>query len=857
MLRHKRLWLAALAFCLLLSGLSMAVGAADEETVLTEYVDLSDRLFKAGAVSGPTSDPDEAAASSEDSLYNLILQGLTEARETIDLSSCEGTADQVMEQTHDTFSAVVNDHPELFYVDRTYEVWGQTSGSNKSVRLTPTYIEELNTDSAKTLFANEVTIALNTALGSSDGAGMTDVQKALALHDYLVLHVQYDYEVAHSGYTANQNVYSVYGALVEQNAVCQGYTAAYLYLLSRVGIEAGTVPSDAMNHIWNWVRIDGKRYHVDVTHDDPVIGGSDAPGRVIHDHFLRSDAKLEGHFVENPKADENGEPLKNYTALGDTDDTYCSGWTFCGANTPFFWNDGKFFYIPQQEVLSTGTLRDPCTQSVYDHVVAVRLRNGIYYYNDFEGGSSYRNMNVYRYSMLSGTQKTVYQLTQQSLNYGLRLIGDTIEVVERNGTAEPTLIAEIIDEGDDPINVTVTFDANGGTVSPASKTVTYGEPYGDLPTPARTGYNFEGWYTAATGGDLIGDVTKTADHTIYARWTPIRLVVYLDANGGTVTPEGKEASYDEQYGQREPLPTPARTGFTFDGWYTERTGGSKVEDTTRITETASHTLYARWTAISVTVNFDADGGTVDSTSKRVTYGETYGTLPTPNRTGYTFDGWYTGTTGGDKVESTTEVTQTTDHTLYARWTEESAEPVTVTFDANGGTLAESERSREVTPGLNYGDLPKPVGSDDSRIFVGWYTAQTDGDKVINSTTVTTTTDHTLYAHWKEPAICTVAAEIVSEPSGEENVTTIVLTQDTEVLSHNLTETGNTNITVIAAGINRESRKLDRITAANLEPGETTVELQGRLDPQYEWRIFFAGDMNFNPLCGMVTLQTPT
>ena len=47
---------------------------------------------------------------------------------------------------------------------------------------------------------------------------------------------------------------------------------------------------------------------------------------------------------------------------------------------------------------------------------------------------------------------------------------------------------------------TVTFDANGGTTPTASKSVTYNSTYGTLPTPTRTGYTFNGWYTAASGG---------------------------------------------------------------------------------------------------------------------------------------------------------------------------------------------------------------------------------------------------------------------------------------------------------------------------------------------------------------------
>ncbi len=69
---------------------------------------------------------------------------------------------------------------------------------------------------------------------------------------------------------------------------------------------------------------------------------------------------------------------------------------------------------------------------------------------------------------------------------------------------------------------TVRFNANGGTVNPASKTVTYNSTYGTLPTPVREGYTFKGWFTAASGGTQITDSTKftlTTDQTLYAQWT--------------------------------------------------------------------------------------------------------------------------------------------------------------------------------------------------------------------------------------------------------------------------------------------------------------------------------------------------
>ena len=69
---------------------------------------------------------------------------------------------------------------------------------------------------------------------------------------------------------------------------------------------------------------------------------------------------------------------------------------------------------------------------------------------------------------------------------------------------------------------TVTFNPNGGTVSPSTKTVYYMKQYGDLPVPSLAGYEFNGWYTDQTNGDLVNGssiYSLTTDQTLYAHWT--------------------------------------------------------------------------------------------------------------------------------------------------------------------------------------------------------------------------------------------------------------------------------------------------------------------------------------------------
>ena len=226
--------------------------------------------------------------------------------------------------------------------------------------------------------------------------------------------------------------------------------------------------------------------------------------------------------------------------------------------------------------------------------------------------------------------------------------------------------------GSTPQTYTVYFNANGGSVSPTSKTVTYGSTYGDLPTPTRTGYTFTGWYTAATGGSQVTastTVTTASNHTLYAHWTGNTYTVTFNATGGSVSPTSKTVIYGSPYGE---LPVPTYPGYVFDGWYTKSSNGEReyVEATSTVRITSDHTLYAEWYFDDYTVYFDANGGSVTQQYKTVIYSKPYGELPTPTWEGHTFTGWYTAASGGSQVTSSTTVTATTNHTLYAHWAED-------------------------------------------------------------------------------------------------------------------------------------------------------------------------------------------
>lgn len=317
-------------------------------------------------------------------------------------------------------------------------------------------------------------------------------------------------------------------------------------------------------------------------------------------------------------------------------------------------------------------------------------------------------------------------------NGGERVTGDQRITITRNHTLYAHWQAK---------TPTVTFDANGGSAVTKTTVVTVGKPYGELPTTTRKGYTFLGWYTAKSGGTLITKATNVKigdNHTLYARWQQNKYVVTFNANGGSVSPTTKEVIQYSTYGT---LPTPTRSGHTFKGWYTAASGGTQITSGTEVTITGNQTLYAQWTANTYTVTFNANGGgTPSPTSKKVTYGSTYGALATISRTGHTFKGWYTAASGGTQITTSTKVSITANQTLYAQWTKNN---YTLTFNAAGGSV--SPTSRSVAYGAAYGTLPTP--SRTNYKFLGWFTAKDGGSQVSASTTMGAG-NRTIYAHWQ-------------------------------------------------------------------------------------------------------------
>ncbi len=135
----------------------------------------------------------------------------------------------------------------------------------------------------------------------------------------------------------------------------------------------------------------------------------------------------------------------------------------------------------------------------------------------------------------------------------------------------------------------------------------------------------------------------------------------INANGGTYGGETTQSMY---YGSTKTLNVPVKTGYNFANW-SATSGTVNGNDFTIGSENA--TITANYTPKTFSVTFNPNGGTTSTGSKTVTYDSTYGTLPTPTYTGYEFLGWFTATSGGTQVASSTKVSITGNQTLFAHW----------------------------------------------------------------------------------------------------------------------------------------------------------------------------------------------
>jgi len=323
-----------------------------------------------------------------------------------------------------------------------------------------------------------------------------------------------------------------------------------------------------------------------------------------------------------------------------------------------------------------------------------------------------------------------------------------------------------------PITYKVVYHANNGTDTTTESSHTYDASEEKLTANSftKTGYTFGGWATEANGSKVYEDaatIKNLADeqdeaYHLYALWTANSYKVKYNKNADDATGEMADSThaYDAE-NQKLTTNGFTKTGYTFTGWNTQSNGaGTSYTDGQYISNLTSDVngqieLYAQWSPITYTVEYDGNGstgGSMDNSSYK--YDEEKAlTANGFAKTGYTFTGWKNGDDTYTDEQSVKNLTAENGDTvtLIAQWT---ANGYTVKYDENAddatGTMDDSEFTYDES-----GSLRKNTFGRVGYTFEGWKRTA-DGASVdyvdeMNVTNLATGTTEdaevTLYAHW--------------------------------------------------------------------------------------------------------------
>ena len=233
-----------------------------------------------------------------------------------DVLSQSNGQEKLGEYYQSAIEAYTYDNAEVFYLsprkmylnietttkggDSTYNVY-INSGSEANY-----LTEEFNSKQAIDQAISQIEQVKNQILQNKTGNTFEDVKM---IHDYLVDTINYDSSLS------KQNIYNIYGALVNRECVCEGYARAFKYLLDELDIPCvmiiGTATNsqgETENHAWNYVQLNGAWYAVDTTWDDPVVvGGGTASEESKYKYFLvgreimDQDHSPSGQFTDDGK----------------------------------------------------------------------------------------------------------------------------------------------------------------------------------------------------------------------------------------------------------------------------------------------------------------------------------------------------------------------------------------------------------------------------------------------------------------------------------------------------------------------------------------------------------------------------
>ena len=262
-----------------------------------EYIPISGGLFE--EMQGILIEEDELSISFFNNLSfeEYILQAVTESEEFPEEITGLGQYNLTTEEFTKAYRNVAMRHPEAF-ITPSCTYYYNSSGIVTKVE--PEYVLENKAEMESAIFQMNDAIKEYTDLAAKYD---TELEKLLVIHDKMVAECDYDVNVLNEATEslAERSVYHAFGALCKskKKAVCQGYSQALYMIANKIGIEIDFCRSAERKHMWNYVKLDGKWYHMDMTNDDPLIKDENGlvsarkDPRAKHSYFLVSDSGLE------------------------------------------------------------------------------------------------------------------------------------------------------------------------------------------------------------------------------------------------------------------------------------------------------------------------------------------------------------------------------------------------------------------------------------------------------------------------------------------------------------------------------------------------------------------------------------
>lgn len=235
----------------------------------------------------PLKDECMKAMGLSSAMYDQLVSDLHKAmRNHSDSCDISSYSIDVSQENMQLIGKICSDFCDIFYSDFTYSFSRPVGGSCFSaVNFSYSYTKEESAAMKK-----EIDAVVDSIIDDIKNSSLSAAEKALLVHDRLIALCEYDEENFLIDPTSLPiDDFTIYGALVNRSAVCEGYSRAYTYILSKLMIDSFSVTSDQIMHMWNIVVIGGKEYHVDLSYDDPM---TDIFGNVKHNYFLISTEKL-------------------------------------------------------------------------------------------------------------------------------------------------------------------------------------------------------------------------------------------------------------------------------------------------------------------------------------------------------------------------------------------------------------------------------------------------------------------------------------------------------------------------------------------------------------------------------------